>query len=122
MKLKSRGCNVYLVKVNGKTFLIDVGTDGKLVARQLKELDGILITHAHFDHVAGAFEVERIFGCPTFAHPEDIPYILRDKSFKYRGLIGFFAKAFEKFLSFKPPENLKSIFELKEINFVHLPG
>ncbi|MFN3383802.1 MAG: MBL fold metallo-hydrolase, partial [Archaeoglobaceae archaeon] len=69
MKLKSRGCNVYFVEISGKNFLIDTGTDGKLVARQVKELEGILITHAHFDHVAGVRELEKIFGCPIYVHP-----------------------------------------------------
>ncbi len=39
------GCNVYLVGDERK-FLIDAGTNAAIIARQVRELDGILITHA----------------------------------------------------------------------------
>lgn len=122
MKLKSRGCNVYLVEINGKNFLIDTGTDGKLVARQVKELEGILITHAHFDHVAGSRELERIFGCQIYVHPDEFPYLLGEKEFIFTGIFGKMAKALEKLFKFKPPENLRSILELKGAEIIHTPG
>jgi glyoxylase-like metal-dependent hydrolase (beta-lactamase superfamily II) len=122
MKLKSKGCNVYLTRLNERIFLIDTGMDGKMVAEQIKELDGIIITHAHFDHIAGARDIERTFGCPVFAHPDDIPYILREKDFTYSGILGKIVKFVEKMTKFSPPENLKSVLDLKEIKILHTPG
>ncbi|MEM0203545.1 MAG: MBL fold metallo-hydrolase [Archaeoglobaceae archaeon] len=121
MKLKSRGCNVYLVEINDKIFLIDAGTDGGLVAKQVKELDGILITHAHFDHVAGVRELEKVFGCPIYVHPDDAPYLLGEKEFTFHGVIGKMAKMLEKLFRFVPPENVRSILEVN-VNIVHTPG
>lgn len=123
MRLKSRGCNVYLIEDSGRKFLIDTGTDGKLLAKQIDELDAILITHAHFDHIAGARELEKVFGCPIYVHPEDMPYVLGESEFNFRGLIGMMAKMLEKLSNYKPPENVQNIFELKSnLKIAHLPG
>lgn len=122
MKLKSRGCNVYLVEIDEKKFLIDTGTDGRLVAKQIRDLDGILITHAHFDHVAGARELEKIFGCPTYVHPEDFPYLLGEKEFVFQGVLGRMAKLLEKIFKYPPLDEVKSIFELKNAKVIHTPG
>ncbi|MEM1592955.1 MAG: MBL fold metallo-hydrolase [Archaeoglobaceae archaeon] len=121
MKLKSRGCNVYFVEIKGKSFLIDTGTDGRLVAKQVKELDGVLITHAHFDHVAGVRELEKVFGCPIYVHPHDAPYLLGEKEFSFHGVIGKMVKMLEKLFRFTPPENVRSILEV-DANVVHTPG
>ncbi len=50
-RLRSSG----LLKINGKTLLIDVGPDFREQALKYKidRLDGVLITHPHFDHVGG---------------------------------------------------------------------
>lgn len=123
MRLKSRGCNVYLIEDSGKKFLIDTGTDGKLLAKQIDELDAILITHAHFDHIAGARELEKVFGCAVYVHPEDMPYVLGESEFNFSGLIGMMAKMMEKLSNYRAPENVRSIFELKSnLKIVHLPG
>lgn len=44
-----------LLKVGGKTLLIDTGPDFRFQAllHEINHLDGVLITHAHFDHVGG---------------------------------------------------------------------
>ena len=50
-RLRSAG----LLKVGGKTLLLDVGPDFREQALKFKidHLDGVLITHPHFDHVGG---------------------------------------------------------------------
>ncbi len=60
---------------NGKTkLLIDCGISAKRVAQRLaeigvaaEELDGILITHEHSDHVAGIRVFTKRFGTPVYA-------------------------------------------------------
>lgn len=44
-----------LLKTDGKTILIDAGPDFRTqaLAAGLTALDGVLLTHSHFDHVAG---------------------------------------------------------------------
>ncbi|MGR3973563.1 MAG: MBL fold metallo-hydrolase [Candidatus Rhabdochlamydia sp.] len=51
-----------LIKIRGKTFLIDAGPDFREQALKyhISHLDGVLITHAHYDHIAG-FDDLRIF-------------------------------------------------------------
>ncbi len=55
-------------------FLVDVGISGKRIEAGLKELDlcgkdldGILITHEHTDHIAGLGVISRKFGVPIYA-------------------------------------------------------
>ena len=60
---------------NGKTkLLIDCGISAKRVAERLselgvaaEELDGILVTHEHSDHVAGSRVFTKRFGTPVYA-------------------------------------------------------
>lgn len=44
-----------LLKVNGKTFLIDASPDFRTQAlvNDIKNIDGLILTHAHFDHIGG---------------------------------------------------------------------
>jgi phosphoribosyl 1,2-cyclic phosphate phosphodiesterase len=51
-----------LLKVHGKNLLIDAGPDFRTQALKygINSLDGILITHTHFDHVAG-FDDLRVY-------------------------------------------------------------
>ncbi len=120
MRLRSRGCNVYLVG-DERMFLIDAGTNAAIITRQVRELDGILITHAHFDHVAACYELQKVFGCPVYVHELDMPYLLGEESFRFSGVLGVIAKLAEKLTRFRPPEDVRSI-EEGGVEFVHTPG
>lgn len=61
-----------VVKIGGKTLLIDVGPDFRqqLLTHKILHLDGLLLTHTHFDHIAGVdelrvlnFRQKRAFPC-----------------------------------------------------------
>jgi len=124
MKLKSRGCNVYLLRNSGETFLVDAGTDAELILKQVEWIDGILITHSHFDHVAASNELQKEFGCPVYVHELDIPYLLGEKRFSYRGALGIIARIGERIFRFKPPEDIRKTSELKSVSIgvIHTPG
>ncbi|MET1124391.1 MAG: MBL fold metallo-hydrolase [Archaeoglobaceae archaeon] len=119
MRLRSRGCNVYLLE--DERILIDAGTSASIVLKQVSELEGIVITHAHFDHFAAAAALQERLGCPVYVHEEDLPYLLGEKKFSYRGVLGAFAKIGEILLRPKPPKEVRSISELG-IEVIHTPG
>lgn len=62
-----------------RSFLMDVGQNPKallanfpLMGADLKEIDGIVVTHCHYDHTQGLAEVVRAIGksdLPVIAHP-----------------------------------------------------
>lgn len=67
-----------LLKVGGKTLLVDVGPDFRQQALKFKidALDGLLLTHTHYDHIAGIDEL-RIFYIRT---KKNLPCLLSYES------------------------------------------
>lgn len=66
---RTRPCN--LLHIDGKNFLIDVGPDFRFQALKygLQKLDGLILTHTHFDHIAGLDDLRVfIFRKSTFAN------------------------------------------------------
>lgn len=68
----SRG-NCTLIEADGCRLLVDVGLSGREVERRLAtvgltghDLDAILVTHEHHDHVSGIGPVARRFHLPVF--------------------------------------------------------
>ncbi|MGV2805234.1 MBL fold metallo-hydrolase, partial [Clostridium perfringens] len=64
--------NAYLLTgpVEGKAVIIDPGMNpGPLLKRIADlEIEAILLTHAHFDHMAGVEEIRKLKGCPVYLH------------------------------------------------------
>ena len=69
-----------LIQVEDKIFLIDAGPDFRTQAltNNIMRLDGLLITHPHFDHVAGIDDL-RVF---HFFHKKTVPCLLSQESLK----------------------------------------
>ncbi len=84
-----------LIEVNGLTILIDAGPDFRTQALRanIKQIDAVLITHHHFDHVVGLDDLRPFFflnraPIPCYAHPdtadtlrEMFRYIFQDGSY-----------------------------------------
>jgi len=67
--------------------LIDAGVSGKRIENGLNEIElktcemqGILITHEHIDHIAGLGVLARRYGLPIFATEKTVNAILNTKS------------------------------------------
>jgi phosphoribosyl 1,2-cyclic phosphate phosphodiesterase len=67
-----------LLKLEGSTFLIDVGPDFRQQALRYKigHLDGLLLTHIHFDHIAGIDDL-RVF---YIRQKKALPCLLSEES------------------------------------------
>jgi len=66
--------------VGKKQFLIDVGPDFRMQALHygIRHLDGILLTHSHYDHIAGIDDLRAL----RFSGQERIPCLASHESFK----------------------------------------
>lgn len=69
-----------LLQTKEKTFLIDVGPDFRqqALAYHIAKVDGLLLTHTHFDHIAGIDDL-RIYSVRS---GDAIPCLLSQASFK----------------------------------------
>jgi len=68
--------NATLVKMGDANILVDVGISARRVKKSLadvgvavEDLDGVLITHEHSDHVSGLPTLSRKYNLPVYARP-----------------------------------------------------
>ncbi len=76
--------NCSLVSASGYNFLIDAGISMKRICSNLElcslkpqNLDGILITHQHSDHIGGLPMFTKHFSVPVYASPSVAAYLRR---------------------------------------------
>ncbi len=69
-----------LLTINKKRYLVDVGPDFRQQAlrHNINDLDGILLTHSHYDHIGGLDEL-RIF---YFLHKKKLPCLISKETFQ----------------------------------------
>lgn len=79
--------NCIYVGTEHSHIMIDAGISGKRIETGLNELglktsemQGLLITHEHFDHIAGLGVVARKYGIPMYATQKTIDAILNTRS------------------------------------------
>lgn len=65
--------NCYTVRcpVTGVVLVIDPGADSRVLNQELGQVDCIIYTHGHFDHVGGASGLIKRFSPETMIHRED---------------------------------------------------
>ena len=80
----SKGNSIYIESHETKV-LVDVGISFKALTNKLGEIDvdigeidAILITHEHGDHIRGLEKVAQKLGIPVFANSETAKAILKD--------------------------------------------
>lgn len=87
-----RSYNFYIVENNDKLFLVDAGNDDEANWSQLQhvlqqngftlnDLDAILVTHHHFDHVGLVNRILNKHQIPVYAHEKAIVRLRRDKDY-----------------------------------------
>ncbi|MBP2002481.1 glyoxylase-like metal-dependent hydrolase (beta-lactamase superfamily II) [Paenibacillus shirakamiensis] len=75
--------NAYLIKGEdeGKAIIIDPGMNPAALVRRIKdiEVEAILLTHAHFDHMGGVEELRTAKNCPVYLHPLEADWLTSPK-------------------------------------------
>ncbi|MFQ5910905.1 MAG: MBL fold metallo-hydrolase [Thermoplasmata archaeon] len=75
--------NIFLV-MSEKQILIDTGTglspegciDSISKCTEVKDIDRIILTHRHIDHVGGAKALSEAYGCTLYASKDELPSLL----------------------------------------------
>ncbi|WP_438444523.1 MBL fold metallo-hydrolase [Gorillibacterium sp. sgz5001074] len=77
------GTNAYLLTnpETGKAVVIDPGMNPGPLLRRVQQLDveAILLTHAHFDHIGGVEELRKLKGCPVYLHDLEADWLTNPK-------------------------------------------
>jgi hydroxyacylglutathione hydrolase len=76
IRLQVVGCietNCYIIKCpeTGAVIIIDPGDDSRLIEEGLTQINTIVYTHGHFDHVGGAAGLLESFNAETMIHSGD---------------------------------------------------
>jgi glyoxylase-like metal-dependent hydrolase (beta-lactamase superfamily II) len=74
--------NWYLVEQDGRVTIIDCGVPSswgslqdalKEIGRSLDDVEAVVLTHAHFDHVGFAERARKELKVPVYVHEKDVP-------------------------------------------------
>jgi len=75
LQLGSLRSNCYIVYENQKGFIIDPGYASEDILKYIEKknifIEGIYITHGHFDHVGGVLMIKEALGCLVYAPTKD---------------------------------------------------
>lgn len=70
----------YLLEKSGHVLVIDPGARADIIQAKLAEIgpiqvDAILLTHGHVDHISGASYLQNLCSCPVYVHPLEVEVI-----------------------------------------------
>jgi glyoxylase-like metal-dependent hydrolase (beta-lactamase superfamily II) len=108
--------NCSIISENGRAWIVDPGQEGARIASLLEkkglEPDAVLLTHAHFDHITGIAELQKLFpGLPVYVHREDTVMF----GHPFNQMPG-------EYCSIGVPANIRDVEELKICEVIHTPG
>ncbi len=125
LELGEMQTNCYILELSdGQCVLFDIGEDAKTLLRVLERSAlkprAILLTHGHYDHIAGVAAVQRQFGIPVYVHTADVP-MLTDSQLNLGDWLSN--------IPFEPVEKWQTVadgdvlsFGEAEIQVLHTPG
>lgn len=126
-----RDCCVYLINGNGALALVDSGCGEsfpqiveniRLCGFDPSQLEFILLTHAHIDHVGGAPRFRKEFGSKIIVHQVDAPALERgDERMTAASIYGMKLEPFSLDWVISEDEESLSLGDLK-LNLLHTPG
>jgi hydroxyacylglutathione hydrolase len=77
------GTNAYLLtnQETNKAVVIDPGMNPQPLLRRVADLEveAILLTHAHFDHIGGVDELRKLKKCPVYLHDLEADWLTNPK-------------------------------------------
>ena len=76
------GTNCYVLKENKSVLIIDPGKKGDRIMQHInddEQVEGILLTHGHFDHIGAIDELVEKYNCPVYIHQDDYEMIYNDQ-------------------------------------------
>lgn len=117
--------NCYIIgdEKSSRAAVIDPGGDADKILQVLEdngyELDYIILTHAHGDHIGGAQQLQDITKVPIYIHQDDL-YILQDKSKNYSALMAMPGVEIHTDKLLKDGDSLPLGNET--LNIIHTPG
>jgi glyoxylase-like metal-dependent hydrolase (beta-lactamase superfamily II) len=84
--------NWYLIEEAGRLTIVDAGvptswdslTDAlDRLGRSTADIDALVLTHAHFDHVGFAERARKEIGVPVWVHEEDVPLTVNPMGYQH---------------------------------------
>ena len=67
--------NTYIVIYNNKTIVIDPGNEINKIISEVKNIDYILLTHGHMDHIASVKELINLYNPKVYCSNKDLEFI-----------------------------------------------
>ena len=72
-------CTILGDEKSGEAIVIDPGAEANRIEKRLRDknlkLKQIIVTHAHLDHIGGAFTLKSLTGAPIYLNDKDLPLL-----------------------------------------------
>ncbi|MCS4485527.1 MBL fold metallo-hydrolase [Staphylococcus americanisciuri] len=118
--------NTYFVENDSELLLVDPAGEANRILDKItsinKTLIGILLTHAHFDHIAALDDILARYNVPVYIHPEEVDFLTDPHK---NGSAKFSGHGLPIITSQAQPKTLnEGAFQLGkfEIKVLHTPG
>lgn len=112
--------NCSILSDEGRAWIVDPGQEGgrilEILAKKGLEPAGVLLTHAHFDHISGIPPLQKAFPeLPVYVHPGDTPMFGHP-----------FNQSWGEYESIGTPANIRDVADLPSalpaVTAIHTPG